>query len=111
MHVLVHHGRGIGGELADDLLEDVLERHQSLDVAVLVDHECHAALVALEIQELRIERRARRDEVGVARARGLDQLSRSSRPRASSCTTRFMCSTPMMRSMSPSYTGRRVCWL
>jgi hypothetical protein len=52
VHVLVHHGRGIGGEFADDLLEDVLERHQPLDVAVLVDHECHAALVALKIQQL-----------------------------------------------------------
>jgi hypothetical protein len=59
VHVLVHHGRGIGGEFADDLLEDVLERHQSLDVAVFVDHEGHAALVALKIQQLRVERGAR----------------------------------------------------
>ena len=58
VHVLVHHGRGIGGEFADDLFEDVLERHQSLDVAVFVHDEGHAALVALKIQQLRVERGA-----------------------------------------------------
>ena len=48
MHVLVRHGGRIGGEFADDLLEDVLERDETLDVAVFVDHEREAAAIALE---------------------------------------------------------------
>jgi len=52
----------LAGELADDLLEDVLHRHQSEDLAVLVDHESHVALVLLEVGELREERRALRHE-------------------------------------------------
>ncbi len=49
------------------------ERHQPLDVAVLVDDEGHAALVALKIQQLRIERGARRHEVRLAGAGRLGQ--------------------------------------
>jgi len=52
VHVFVHHGRGIGRELADDLFEYVFERHEPLNIAVLVDDECHAALVALEFSNI-----------------------------------------------------------
>ena len=55
VHVLVRDGRRIGGELPDDLLEDVLQRHQPLDVAVLVDHEGEAAAVALEVRQLQVQ--------------------------------------------------------
>ena len=50
VHILVHHGRRVGGELADDFLENILDCHQTLNVAVLIDHERHAALVALKVQ-------------------------------------------------------------
>ena len=45
-------------DLADDLLEQVLERHQSLDVAVLVDDEREAPAVALELRQLLRQRRS-----------------------------------------------------
>ena len=73
VHVLVGHGRRIGGEFADDLLQQVLERHQALDVAVLVDDECQAAPVALEVGQLHVERGALGHEVRFAAARQLDQ--------------------------------------
>ena len=73
MHVFVRDGRGVGGELADDLLEDVFERHEPLDVAVFVDDERQAPAVALELVELHGERRAFGHEVGFARAGDLDQ--------------------------------------
>ena len=53
-----------GGELADDLLDDVLERDQPLELAVLVDDEREALPVLLEVLELRERRRGRPDEVG-----------------------------------------------
>ena len=56
MHVFVHHGGRIGREFADDLLEDVLERHESLDVAVFVHDERHAAFFPLKIQQLSCSR-------------------------------------------------------
>ena len=67
MHILVHHGCRVGGEFANDFLENILDRHQALNVAVLIDHECHAALVALKIQQLRVECRSRGNEVRFAR--------------------------------------------
>ena len=73
VHVLVHHRRRIRGEFTDDFLEYVLERDQALNIAVFVDDECHAALVALKIHQLRIERRARRHEIRLARAGRFDQ--------------------------------------
>jgi len=73
VHVLVRHRGRIGGELADDLLEYVLERHQSLDVAVLVDDEGKPAAVALELPELHVERGSLGYEVRLAAARDLNQ--------------------------------------
>ena len=45
MHVLVHHVGGIRRELADDLLEEVLERDQSLQVSILIDDQSDAAFL------------------------------------------------------------------
>src|SRR3954463_14409572 len=56
--------RRLGRELAHDLLEDVLQRHQALELAVLVDDQAEALAVALELLELLEERRPCRDEVG-----------------------------------------------
>ena len=65
---------GRAGELADDLLEDVFQRHQSLDVAVFVDDERDAAPVALEVEQLHVERRAFRHEVRFALPCELQQV-------------------------------------
>ena len=73
MHVFVHHGGRVGGEFTDDLLENVLERDQPLNVAVFIDDERHAAFVALKIEQLRIERGSRRNEIGVAFTGRLDE--------------------------------------
>ncbi len=73
VHVLVGDGRRIRGELPDDLLEDVLERHQAIDVTVFVDHEAEAPLVTLEIGQLGGQGRALGDEVRLAAARDFDQ--------------------------------------
>ena len=40
------------GDVADDLLEDVLERHQPLDLAVFVDHQREMGLAPAERLEL-----------------------------------------------------------
>src|SRR6516165_7168025 len=73
VYVLVDHGSRIGGELADDLLEDVLEGDQALDVAVLVDHEGEAPAVALEESELHRQCGTLGNEVRLAALRDLDQ--------------------------------------
>ena len=49
MNVLVGDGRGIRGEFSDDLLEDVLERDQPFDIAVLVHDEGQTAAVTLKL--------------------------------------------------------------
>jgi hypothetical protein len=73
MHVFVSDRGRVGGELADDFLEDVLECHEALDVAVFIDHEGQAAAVALERVQLRGQRRAFRHEIRLARACQLHQ--------------------------------------
>ncbi len=55
----------LAGELADDLLEDILEGDHALDVAVLVDDERRALASPLELHELLVQRRALRNEVGL----------------------------------------------
>src|ERR1700683_3084868 len=55
MNVLMRDGGRVGGELTDDLLEDVLERDKALDVAVLIDDEGEAAPVALKVCKLHAE--------------------------------------------------------
>ena len=52
-----------GGELADDLLDDVLEREKPHELAVLIDDQGDALSVLLEILHLGEYRRARRHEV------------------------------------------------
>ncbi len=56
---------GWAGELADDLLEQVLQGHQADYLAVLVDDDAHAALFLLEVDQLGRQRSAFRDEVGL----------------------------------------------
>ena len=73
VHVLVRHRGRIGGELPDDLLENVLERDQSLDVAVLVDDEGEPAAIALELSELHIEGGSLGHEVRLTAAGDLDE--------------------------------------
>ena len=46
---------GISGKLADDFLEDVFQRHQSLDVAILVDGKADTPMFALKIQQLPVQ--------------------------------------------------------
>ena len=58
--------RRLNGEGADDLLQDVLQRHQPLDVAVLVDHQPQAALLPLELGQLLVEAGAGGNEAGLA---------------------------------------------
>jgi hypothetical protein len=57
----------IGGEFTDDLLEQVLQRDQSLDVAVFIDDECLTPTVALELGQLLHQRGSLGHEVGFAR--------------------------------------------
>ena len=73
MDVLVQR-RGRAGEFADDFLEDVLECHQSLDVAVFVHDQRDAPAVALEVQQLHVERRAFGHEIRFALARQIQQM-------------------------------------
>jgi len=40
----------VAGEFTDDFLEDVFERHETQDVAILIDDQCDAAAIALEVQ-------------------------------------------------------------
>ena len=40
------------GDVADDFLQDILERHQALDLAVFVDHQRDLRLAAAERLEL-----------------------------------------------------------
>ncbi|MOA32506.1 hypothetical protein D3C78_1537320 [compost metagenome] len=47
------HGRG---EIADDLLQDILDRHQPLNVAVFIDHDADFLFVALELHQLDVQR-------------------------------------------------------
>ena len=50
-------------DVADDLLEDVLERDDPVDVAVLVDDDRHVLLLAPEVGEERGEVLRLRDDV------------------------------------------------
>ena len=60
-------GGQVSGEFADDLLEDVLQRHQPQHVAVFVHHDADAPPRVLEIDQLAVQRRAFRHEVGLHR--------------------------------------------
>ena len=66
--------RSLRREFADDLLEDVLERYQAEQLAVLVDDEPEPLAVGLELLQLRKQRSACRDEI--RRAQNRAQLRR-----------------------------------
>ena len=55
------------GDVADDLLDDVLERDEALERAVLVDDEGEVGAAAEELAELVVEGRRLGDEVGLHR--------------------------------------------
>ena len=56
--------RRVGRKLANDILEYVLERNNSLNVTIFVDHQRNTLPAPLKLHELRTERRAFRYEVG-----------------------------------------------
>src|SRR5690348_9407240 len=53
----------LGGEFADDFLDDVLNRDEPLQLAIFVDDETQTLTVGLELLQLRQERRPGRDEI------------------------------------------------
>src|SRR5437763_4390021 len=55
--------RRLRREFADDLLDDVLDRDQALQLAVLVDNESETLPIGLELLQLREQRRADRNEI------------------------------------------------
>ena len=52
------------GDVADDLLDDVLERDQPLQRAIFVDDQREMGAAAQELAHLLVERRRFRDEIG-----------------------------------------------
>jgi hypothetical protein len=52
--------------LPDDFPQDILGRHESLDIAVFVDHECRAAVLLAKCQQLFRQRRALGHEIRLA---------------------------------------------
>src|SRR5699024_8068279 len=54
----------LDGEFAHDLLENVVERDQALDVAVLVDYQAQALFAALEFEQLLGQSGALGHEIG-----------------------------------------------
>ena len=56
-------------ELADDLLEDVLQGDDALDLSVLVHHHAQASLLLVEVQQLPLQRSALGNEVGFVAGR------------------------------------------
>ena len=51
----------MGGELADDLLENVLQGDQAHQLAVFVHHQAEALFLLLEVLQLGEQRRAQRE--------------------------------------------------
>ena len=64
VHFLMH-ACHVGGELADNLLEDILQRDQAFHIAVLIDHDAGAPFLLLKVEQLRMQRRRLGDEVGL----------------------------------------------
>src|SRR2546425_63239 len=56
--------RGLRREFSDDLLEDVLERYQAEQFAVLVNHKPEPLARGLELLQLRKQRSTSRNEIG-----------------------------------------------
>src|SRR5574342_245094 len=52
-------------EIADDLFQDVLQRHQAEQLAVFVHSQAHARLALLELLQLHEQGGVGRNEVGV----------------------------------------------
>lgn len=63
---ILHAGGHIGSEFADNLFENILQCHQSLNITIFVNNKGDAALLALEVQQLRVERCIRRNGVRFA---------------------------------------------
>ena len=59
----------IGGEFADHFFEQILKRDQTFDIAIFVDHEGHALLLLLEVQQLHIEISGHRYVIGLDQQR------------------------------------------
>ena len=53
----------VGGELADHLLEHVVDGDQSFDIAIFIHHHGHAQTVFLEVQKLLVQIRSDGHEV------------------------------------------------
>ena len=71
--------RRLGREIADDLLDDVLDRDQPDELAVLVDDEPEPLAVVLELLQLGEQRRAGGDEIGAGAGSSAARPSRSRR--------------------------------
>src|SRR3569623_485502 len=67
---VAHRRGGVTGKPADDFFQNVFERHQTKNVPVLVHHQGDAVLLALEIQQLGVERCALGYEVRLLRNLG-----------------------------------------
>ena len=94
-------------DLADELLEDVLERDQPDDRAVLVEHERHVPAVAAHLAQHLVEPRGLGDAArSAARARAGRPQPRRTRPRSRS----FALTKPTAASSPPSgsHSGSRV---
>ena len=48
-------GLDIRRELADNLFQDILQRNQSLDSPVFINHKAQALFCPLKIQQLRVQ--------------------------------------------------------
>ena len=55
------------GEIADNLFENIFDRHQSLNVSILVDDQPDFLFVALKLYQLRAERRTFRHKIDLVR--------------------------------------------
>ena len=89
-------------DLADDLLEDVLQRHQPLQRAVFVDHQGEVGCARLqEGVELVLQVGGLGDEPGLAGDGGDVELVDAASAAAMARSRSLACSTPTMFSGSP----------
>ena len=94
------------GDVADDLFDDVLDRHQALQLAILVDHQRERRLAVAERLELLVERRGVGHEPGRPRQRlDVDLGEHRRRRRAARAADPSTCRTPTMFSGLPRHSG------
>ena len=97
------------GDVADDLLEDVLERDQAHHLAVLVDHQREMRLAAAERLELLATAARMSGTNHGGRAIATTSILAASPPPAWSARSRSLaCRMPTMFSGVPRHSGRRV---